>query len=181
MRDGKSYYIKIMKKQIMFSGLTKIAVSLFAFLFLSVISNAQDYQYKPQDRNEMTSLKRLVLGINNTNHDKISKVKVLKNIDFELYVEREILIEKWMHDRNYWMHNSKEADEPSQVEDRMHRNGAWKLIDSDLGLLQKPEQEPKIELTDWMYAGEFLQRNSSNITSQLGKWMSDRSYWAKKK
>lgn len=164
----------------MFAPLNKIAVSLLAFLFLSVISNAQDYQYKLQDQNEMTSLKRLVLGINDTNHDRDSKVKVLKNIDFELYVEREILIEKWMHDRNSWMHSSEEADEPSQIEDWMHRKGAWKLIDSDLGLLQKPEQEPKIELADWMYAGEFLQRNSSNNASQLEKWMSDRSYWAKK-
>lgn len=166
----------------MFSRIYKIAGLLLAFLLISVITHGQDYHFPTKVQDEMSSLKKLVLGIDNTQIKKKDAIKVLKYIDFETYVEREILIEKWMHDRNLWMHGTNDINEPTPIEDWMHKNGAWKLIDSDLGKLQKPEPEPRIELAEWMYADEFIQENTDfSNTSRLERWMSDRSYWIVKK
>lgn len=171
-----------MKLHIIFSGIYKIAGSLLAFLFMSVTANAQDYQSLSPVQNEMTSLKRLVLGINDTNNYRRHEVKVLKNIDFEMYVEREILIEKWMHDKDSWMHGRKDKNDTTPLEDWMYKNGAWKLIDSDLGILQKPEPEPEIQLAGWMYADGFIHNNNSaSNSSRLETWMGDRSFWVMKK
>jgi hypothetical protein len=182
MSDGKSLNIQIMKLSIMFSRIYKTAGTLLAFLLISVIINGQDYNYSPPVQDKMSSLKRLVLGIDGTQNDHQNEMKILKNIDFETYVKREILIEKWMHDKNLWMHGTNDLNETTPIEDWMYKNGAWKLIDSDLGMLQKPEPDPKIELAEWMYAEEFIQENTNfSNTSHLERWMSDRSYWIVKK
>ena len=181
MSDGKSLNIQIMNVHIMFSRFYKIAAALLVFLFISVISFGQDYD-PPPTLDEMSSLKKLVLGIEDTQIDRNGKIKVLKNIDFETYVEREILIEKWMHDKDLWMHRANEMHESMPIEDWMHSRGAWNLIDSDLGRLQKPEPEPSIELAEWMYADEFVLGTSEfRNSSQLEAWMSDRSFWIVKK
>ena len=167
-----------MNLHIMFSGIYKIAGTLLVFLFISVIANGQEYNYPAKVQDEMSSLKKLVLGIENPQIKKHKEIKVLKNIDFETYVEREILIEKWMHDRNLWMQGTNDLDEPTPIKDWMHKSGAWKRIDSDLGKLLDTEPEPKIELAEWMYAKNFIAQNTDySNTSRLEKWMSDRSYW----
>ena len=166
----------------MFSRIYKATGTLLVLLFISVITNGQDFNYPTGNQDEMSSLKKLVLGIDNTQINTKDQIKVLRNIDFETYVEREILIEKWMHDRNLWMHGTNSISEPTPIEDWMYKNGAWKLIDSDLGKLQKPESEPRIELAEWMYADEFIQDNTDlSHTCQLERWMTDRSYWIVKK
>jgi hypothetical protein len=150
-------------------------------LLISVISFGQDYD-PPPTSDEMSSLKKLVLGIEDTQIDRNGTLKVLKNIDFETYVEREILIENWMHDKDLWMQRANDMHGSTPIEDWMHSKGAWNLIDSDLGRLQKPEPEPRIELAEWMYADEFILGTSEfRNSNRLEAWMSDRSSWIVKK
>jgi hypothetical protein len=153
---------------------------LIVFLFIDVQAGAQDFQALPV-RSEMTSLKKLVLGIDDTVSPCRLERKTLKSVDFEMYVEREILIERWMHDRDFWLRKAKETNSVPPCENAMHKDGAWLLLDSDLGILLEPEAEPVIELASWMYAKEFIQHVTSDQSDRLEPWMMDRSYWAMKK
>ena len=167
-----------MNLHIMFSRIYKIAGTLLVFLFMSVIATGQNYNHPQNIQNEMSSLKKLVLGINNPQTNMDNEIKVLRNIDFETYVEREILIEKWMHDKDLWMQGMNDLNEQTSIEDWMHKKGAWKLIDTDLGKLLEPEPDPRIELAEWMYSHEFIQENNDlGNTCRLERWMSDRSFW----
>ena len=171
-----------MNLQIIFSRIFKIAGTLLVFLLISVTVNGQDYNYPPKVQYEMSSLKRLVLGIDDLQTQKNNEIKVLKNIDFETYVEREILIERWMHDRNLWMQGTSDLSKPTPNKDWMHEIGTRKLIDSDLGKLLAPEQEPRIELAEWMYSKNFIPANTDHTNMyKLERWMSDRSFWLVKK
>jgi hypothetical protein len=169
-----------MNAQTIFNRVYRIAGLLLAFLFLSVIAGAQELDALT-GRSEMTSLKKLVLGIDDTVSNCHLERKTLENIDFEMYVEREILIERWMHDRDFWIHRTKETNGAPQHNETLHRDGAWELLDSDLGVLLKPEAEPEIKLASWMYADEFIQHVTSGPSNRLEQWMMDRSYWAMKK
>ena len=153
---------------------------LLALLILTVTAGAQDLDVLP-GRSEMTSLKKLVLGIENTESNSCFELKILDKIDFEMYVEREILIERWMHDRNLWIHKEKETKSVSPVEDSMHRDGVSELLESDLGILQKPEKEPEIKLASWMYAEDFINHFDTEPSCRLENWMMDLSYWSMKK
>lgn len=163
-----------------YKGVFRIAGLLFAFLFFTVIAGAQDWNTRT-GRSEMTSLKKLVLGLDNGENNCHLERKCLEKIDFEMYVEREILIERWMHDRDFWIHKARETKDKPAQEEKRYRDGVWELLESDLGLMEKPEEDPEIELASWMYAKEFIQNVSSESSSQLETWMMDRSYWAMKK
>ena len=163
-----------------FKRVYRIAGLLLAVLFLPVTLGAQDVEGLP-DRLEMTSLKKLVLGLDDARSNGRYERKTLKKIDFEMYVEREILIERWMHDRDFWIHRTKETNSVPPYEETIHRDGVRKLLESDLGILQKPEPEPEIELASWMYAKEFIQHVTTDPSIRLEQWMMDRSYWAMKK
>ena len=163
-----------------YKGIYRIAGLLFAFLFINVIAGAQDWNRQPV-RSEMTSLKKLVLGLDNGENNCHLERKCLEKIDFEMYVEREILIERWMHDRDLWIDRAKETKDKPYREEKAYNDGFRELLESDLGLLEKPEEEPEIELASWMYAEEFIRNVSNEPSSQLETWMMDRSYWAMKK
>ncbi len=169
-----------MNAQKIFNRIYRMVGLLPAFLVLTVTAGAQDFDVL-QDRSEMTSLKKLVLGIENTESNLYFEQKRLDEIDFEMYVEREILIERWMHDRDLWIHKEKESNTVSPVEDSMQRDGVWELLESDLGILQKPEKEPEIELATWMFAEDFIQQVIAEPSCRLEEWMMDLSYWSMKK
>jgi len=163
-----------------FNRVYRLSGLLFAFLFLPVTLGAQDFDVLPGS-SEMTSLKKLVLGIDNTGSNCHLERKTLEKIDFEMYVEREILIERWMHDRDFWIHKTKKTNSVPPREETMHRDDLRELLESDLGILEKPEKEPEIELASWMYAADFIQHVTTEPSSRLEQWMMDRSYWAMKK
>jgi len=163
-----------------FNRVYRLSGLLFAFLFLPVTLGAQDFDVLPGS-SEMTSLKKLVLGIDNTGSNCHLERKTLEKIDFEMYVEREILIERWMHDRDFWIHKTKKTNIVPPREETMHRDDLRELLESDLGILEKPEKEPEIELASWMYAADFIQHVTTEPSSRLEQWMMDRSYWAMKK
>lgn len=158
----------------------RIAGLFIAFLLLTVIAGAQGMNTQ-QGRSEMTSLKKLVLGIDDADSDCPLERKCLEKIDFEMYVEREILIERWMHDRDLWMHHSKEKKSVPSRNTTINKESVWELLESDLGAIEMPEEEPEIKLASWMYSEEFFPQFKSEPSSQLEQWMMDPSYWAMKK
>ncbi len=163
-----------------FKRVYRIAGLLLAVLFLPVTLGAQDVEGLP-DRLEMTSLKKLVLGLDDARSNGRYERKTLKKIDFEMYVEREILIERWMHDRDLWIQKARETNSVSSREETTHRDGVQELLESDLGIFVKTEKEPEIKLASWMYAKEFIQHVTTEPSSRLEQWMMDRSYWAMKR
>ena len=159
--------------------LLKIAGFCLAVFFISVTLYAQKSYDNMQNQEEMTSLKKLVLGISDTNKANLESRKALKYIDFEEYVEREIYLMKWMHTKEYWMHEKANMNENVVLESWMYDKKAWKIIDSDLG--KNIKEEPEIKVAEWMYEEEFLRHNNDQgNTSRLEEWMIDPSYWTMK-
>ncbi len=169
-----------MNVRTIFKRANRMVGLLLALLVLPVTVVAQDFDILP-GRSEMTSLKKLVLGIGDSKSTIYTERKTLDKVDFEMYVEREILIERWMHDRDLWIQKGKETHGVSPAKEKIQREGIRELLESDLGILQKPEKEPEIELASWMYAEDFIKHVETESSYRLEQWMMDLSYWSIKK
>ena len=163
------------------SGLLKIAGFCLSIFFISVTLYAQKSYADKQNPEEMTSLKKLVLGISDTNKTSPESRQALKYVDFEKLVEKEIYLMKWMHTREYWMNNKVDMNENEVLENWMYDKKAWKITDSDLGKTDGVKEEPEIKVAEWMYEEEFHRHNSDQgYTSHLEEWMIDPAYWTMK-
>lgn len=170
-----------MKTQYIYRGMRRWTGLILTVLFFSVHSMAQGLNSSASDHNEMTPLEKLVRGLPVSECTADTSPKFIKNMDFEKYVMREILLEKWMHNKEYWNSGKQEKPERVVLEDWMYHADAWKLIKYSFEKFDRQEEDPAIELAEWMYADEFIQDFDDTVDMcKLERWMTDRSYWVMK-